>query len=239
MSQLTKQEMLAEGKAKKIYATEDPDKVIFYFKDDATAFNAKKRGTIEDKGILNNRISQRLFRLLEENGIKTHFIEELSEREMLVHKVEIIPCETVVRNLVTGSLRKRLDRPEGEELSHPVVEYYYKCDRLDDPMINDEHAIVFGWAAREQLDWIHSQALAVNEVLKKFMLERGILLVDFKLEFGKARDGSVLLADEICPDTCRFWDAETREKLDKDRFRQDLGNVEGAYREIMDRVSRV
>ncbi len=238
MSQLTKKEVLTEGKAKKIYATEDPDKVIFYFKDDATAFNAKKRGTIVNKGILNNRISQRLFRLLEENGIKTHFIEELSEREMLVHKVEIIPYETVVRNLVTGSLRKRLDRPEGEELSHPIVEYYYKCDRLDDPMINDEHAIVFGWATREELDSIHSQALAVNDVLKKFMLERGILLVDFKLEFGRARDGSVLLADEICPDTCRFWDVETREKLDKDRFRQDLGNVEGAYQEIMERVSR-
>jgi phosphoribosylaminoimidazole-succinocarboxamide synthase len=238
MSDPAKTELIAEGKAKKVYATEDPDKVILYFKDDATAFNAKKKGTIVDKGILNNRISQSFFLVLEESGIKTHFIKELSEREMLVQKVDIIPCETVVRNIVTGSLQKRLGRPDGEELSHPVVEYYYKSDPLDDPMINDEHAIVFGWATREELNTIHEQALAVNSLLRQFIADRGILLVDFKLEFGRGPDGSVLLADEICPDTCRFWDSQTREKLDKDRFRQYLGNVEGAYQEIMDRVSR-
>lgn len=230
-------EMVAEGKAKKIYATSEPDKLIFYFKDDATAFNAKKRGTIASKGILNNRISQHFFRLLESNGIPTHFISEVSEREMLVQRLEIIPVETVVRNIVTGSLQKRLGRTDGEVLPRPVVEFYYKSDALDDPMINDDHAIVFGWATREELAEIRRQALAVNEVLRKFMAERGVLLVDFKLEFGRTPDGKVLLADEICPDTCRFWDAETRERLDKDRFRQDLGNVEEAYREIMKRVA--
>jgi phosphoribosylaminoimidazole-succinocarboxamide synthase len=230
-------EMIAEGKAKKIYATSDPDKLIFYFKDDATAFNAKKRGTIASKGILNNRISQHFFRLLEASGIATHFLAEVSEREMLVRRLQIIPVETVVRNIVTGSLQKRLGRTDGEVLPHPVVEFYYKSDALDDPMINDDHAVVFGWATREELSEIRRQALAVNEILKKFMAERGVLLVDFKLEFGRTPDGRVLLADEICPDTCRFWDAKTRERLDKDRFRQDLGNVEEAYREIMKRVA--
>jgi len=229
-------ELIAEGKAKKIYATNDPDKVIFYFKDDATAFNAKKKGTVESKGILNNRISQRLFHLLEDNGVATHLIDGLNEREMLVTRLEIIPVETVVRNLVTGSLRKRLGREEGEELSRPIVEYYYKSDELDDPLINDEHVLIFGWATREELDEIHRQALQINDILKAFMLECGILLVDFKLEFGRSPEGTVLLGDEICPDTCRFWDVKTREKLDKDRFRQDLGNVEGAYQEIARRV---
>jgi phosphoribosylaminoimidazole-succinocarboxamide synthase len=236
MTQPTRGEMLAEGKAKKIYATSDADKVIFYFKDDATAFNAQKRGTIESKGVLNNRISARFFKLLEERDISTHYLETLSDREMLVKKVEIIPCETVVRNIVTGSLAKRLGRPDGEELSRPLVEFYYKSDELGDPLIIDDHAILFGWATREELDEIKRQALAVNEVLKSFMLERGILLVDFKLEFGRDGDGNVLLADEICPDTCRFWDAETRKKLDKDRFRQDLGEVVDAYQEIARRI---
>jgi phosphoribosylaminoimidazole-succinocarboxamide synthase len=237
MSHPEKREMINEGKAKQIFATSAPDQLIFYFKDDATAFNAKKRGTIQSKGILNNRISQHFFRLLDKNGIPSHFIDEVNEREMLVRKVEIIPVETVVRNLVTGSLQKRLGRPDGEELDHPIVEFYYKSDPLDDPMINDDHAIVFGWATRQELAEIRRQALAVNEILKKFMAERGVLLVDFKLEFGRTPDGKVLLADEICPDTCRFWDAKTRERLDKDRFRQDLGNVEEAYREIMKRVA--
>ncbi len=237
MSGIEKREQIGEGKAKKIYATSDPDKLIFYFKDDATAFNAKKKGTIESKGILNNRISQRFFALLAANGIPSHFLAELGEREMLVKKLEIIPCETVVRNLVTGSLRKRLGRTDGEVLSHPVCEFYYKSDELDDPMINDDHAIVFGWATAEELAEIRRQAFAVNEILRKFMAERDVLLVDFKLEFGRTPDGKVLLADEICPDTCRFWDANTKEKLDKDRFRQDLGNVEGAYQEILRRVA--
>jgi phosphoribosylaminoimidazole-succinocarboxamide synthase len=237
MMEMEKRELIAEGKAKKIYATSDPDKLIFYFKDDATAFNAKKKGTIESKGILNNRISQRFFDLLASRGIPSHFIGELNEREMLVRKLEIIPCETVVRNLVTGSLRKRLGRVDGEVLPHAIVEFYYKSDELDDPMINDDHAIVFGWATAAELAEIRRQALAVNTVLKQFMSERDVILVDFKLEFGRTPDGTVLLADEICPDTCRFWDAKTREKLDKDRFRQDLGNVEGAYQEIMRRVA--
>ena len=236
MTQVTRGEMLAEGKAKKIYATSDADKVIFYFKDDATAFNAQKRGTIESKGVLNNRISARFFKLLEERDISTHYLETLSDREMLVKKVEIIPCETVVRNIVTGSLAKRLGRPDGEELSRPLVEFYYKDDALGDPLIIDDHAILFGWATREELDEIKRQALAVNGVLQPFMLERGILLVDFKLEFGRNGGGKVLLADEICPDTCRFWDAETRKKLDKDRFRQDLGEVADAYHEIARRI---
>jgi phosphoribosylaminoimidazole-succinocarboxamide synthase len=230
-------EMLAEGKAKKIYATSDADKVLFYFKDDATAFNAQKRGTIESKGILNNRISEHFFRLLEERGIRTHFIELLSDREMLVQKLDIIPVETVVRNIVAGSLAKRTGRPEGEELPRPIVEYYYKDDDLGDPMINDEHAMVFGWATRQELDEIHRQALAINDVLKPFMLERRVLLVDFKLEFGRTVDGQVILGDEICPDTCRFWDVSTRRKLDKDRFRQDLGEIEDAYQEIARRVT--
>ena len=236
MSEVTLGQQIGEGKAKKIFATSDPDKLAFYFKDDATAFNAQKKGTIESKGVLNNRISSRFFRLLAEHGIPSHFIEQTSEREMLVRKLDIIPVETVVRNIVAGSLQKRTGRPEGEELPRPIVEYYYKSDELGDPMINDEHAIVFGWATRRELDEIHRLALAINDVVKPFLRERDILLVDFKLEFGRTADGTVLLGDEICPDTCRFWDAETRKKLDKDRFRQDLGDVEGAYREIDRRV---
>ena len=236
MSEVTRGELLAEGKAKKIYATSDADKVIFYFKDDATAFNGQKKDSISSKGILNNRISARFFKLLDEKKISSHYLETLSDREMLVRKVEIIPCETVVRNLVTGSLAKRLGRPDGEELARPLVEFYYKSDELGDPLIIDDHAVLFGWATQDELDELRRQALAVNDVLKPFMLERGILLVDFKLEFGRTSDGTVLLADEICPDTCRFWDAKTRKKLDKDRFRQDLGDVEDAYQEIAQRV---
>ncbi len=236
MSELTRGELLNEGKAKKIYATSDADKVIFYFKDDATAFNAQKKGSINSKGILNNRISARFFKLLKEKDISSHYLETLSDREMLVRKVEIIPCETVVRNIVTGSLAKRLGRPDGEEISRPLVEFYYKDDALGDPLITDDHAVVFGWATQEELDELRRQALAVNDVLRPFMLERGIILVDFKLEFGRTSDGTILLADEICPDTCRFWDAKTRKKLDKDRFRQDLGEVEDAYHEIAERV---
>lgn len=230
--------MIAEGKAKKIYASTDPDKLIFFFKDDATAFNAQKKGTIESKGILNQRISARFFELLRARGIDNHYVSTLSEREMLVHKLEIIPVETILRNIVTGSCRKRLDRSEGEELARPIIEFCYKSDALGDPLINDDHALAFGWATEAELAEIRRQALAVNAVLKPFLAERGILLVDFKLEFGRTSDGRVLLGDEICPDTCRFWDAATRKKLDKDRFRQDLGEVSEAYIEIDRRTAQ-
>jgi phosphoribosylaminoimidazole-succinocarboxamide synthase len=230
-----KLEMFYEGKAKKLYATSDPDLVIAYFKDDATAFNAKKKGTIEDKGVMNNRISELFFLLLEKNGVKTHFVRRLNDREMLCKRLQIIPVETVVRNIVAGSLAKRLGREEGEQLKKPLVEYYYKSDALDDPLILGDHAIAFGWATADELKQIDTKALKVNEVLQKFLDERGVILVDFKLEFGR-HHGEVLLGDEICPDTCRFWDKATRQKLDKDRFRRDLGGVEDAYHEMLRRV---
>jgi len=228
-------EMFYEGKAKKLYATADPDLVIAYFKDDATAFNAKKRGTIEDKGVMNNRMSELFFTLLEQNGVPTHFVRRLNDREMLCRRLEIIPAETVVRNIVAGSMAKRLGREEGEKLKHPIVEYYYKSDALDDPLILGEHAISFGWATAKELKSIDEKALKVDEVLTKFLDERGVILVDFKLEFGR-HHGEILLGDEICPDTCRFWDKATRQKLDKDRFRRDLGGVEQAYQEMLRRV---
>jgi phosphoribosylaminoimidazole-succinocarboxamide synthase len=230
-----KLEMFYEGKAKKLYATSDPDLVICYFKDDATAFNAKKRGTIEDKGVINNRMSELFFELLEQNGLKTHFVRRLNEREMLCKRLEIVPVETVVRNIVAGSMAKRLGLEEGRELSSPIVEYYYKSDPLDDPLIYAEHAILFGWATASEIETIRSLALKVNEVLSRFLDERGIILVDFKLEFGRYH-GEILLGDEICPDTCRFWDKASRRKLDKDRFRRDLGHVEEAYQEMLRRV---
>ncbi|MFT4569874.1 MAG: phosphoribosylaminoimidazole-succinocarboxamide synthase [Hyphomicrobiaceae bacterium] len=237
MSELIRQELIAEGKAKKIYGSSDEDLLIFWFKDDATAFNGQKRASLEDKGILNNRIATRFFTVLRESGVDNHFVEMKSEREMVVRRLEIIPVETVVRNIVTGSLKGRSGRAEGEQLSWPIVEFFYKSDELGDPMINDDHALVFGWATAAELAEIRRQALATNAILQPFLAARGILLVDFKLEFGRTADGSVLLGDEICPDTCRFWDAETREKLDKDRFRQDLGDVMGAYREIDRRIA--
>ncbi|HLW71155.1 MAG TPA: phosphoribosylaminoimidazolesuccinocarboxamide synthase [Candidatus Binataceae bacterium] len=230
-----KLEMFYEGKAKKLYATGDPDLVIAYFKDDATAFNAKKRGTIEDKGVVNNRMSELFFGLLERNGVKTHFVRRLNEREMLCKRLQIVPVETVVRNIVAGSMAKRLGREEGEDLKFPIVEYYYKSDPLDDPLIYPEHAILFGWATVDELKTIHDLALKVNDILRRFLDERGIILVDFKLEFGRHK-GEIILGDEICPDTCRFWDKATRKKLDKDRFRRDLGDVEAAYHEMLRRV---
>jgi phosphoribosylaminoimidazole-succinocarboxamide synthase len=233
---MEKRELIYEGKAKKLYTTDDPDLLIQYFKDDATAFNAKKRGTIEEKGIINNRMSEIFFNLLEKEGVKTHFVARLSDREMLVKRLEIIPVETVVRNIVAGSLAKRLGLEEGRDLPRPIVEYYYKSDALDDPMIIDDHILVFGYATEEELAKVRAMALKVNDVVRRFLDERGILLVDAKFEFGRHK-GEVLLGDEICPDTCRYWDKVTREKLDKDRFRRDLGNVEGAYREMMERVS--
>jgi phosphoribosylaminoimidazole-succinocarboxamide synthase len=229
-------EMFYEGKAKKLYSTSDPDLVIAYFKDYATAFNAKKRGTIEQKGVINNQMSELFFGLLEKHGIQTHFVRRLNDREMLCKRLQIVPCETVVRNIVAGSMAKRLGREEGENLPFPIVEYYYKSDPLDDPLILPEHALAFGWATQDELDQIKALALRVNEVLSGFLDARGVLLVDFKLEFGR-HHGRILLGDEICPDTCRFWDKVTRQKLDKDRFRRDLGGVEEAYQEMLRRVS--
>jgi phosphoribosylaminoimidazole-succinocarboxamide synthase len=234
---MEKRELIYEGKAKKLYTTDDPDLLIQYFKDDATAFNAKKRGTIEEKGILNNRMSEIFFGLVEKEGVRTHFVKRLSDREMLVKRLEIVPVETVVRNLIAGSLAKRLGLEEGRELPRPIVEYYYKNDALDDPMIIEDHIVAFGFATEAELAKIRAMALQVNDVVRRFLDARGILLVDAKFEFGR-HEGEILLGDEICPDTCRFWDKVTREKLDKDRFRRDLGNVEGAYREMMARVSR-
>ena len=234
---MEKRELIYEGKAKKLYTTDDPDLLIQYFQDDATAFNAKKRGTIEQKGVVNNRMSEIFFGLLEREGVRTHFVERLSDREMLVKRLDIVPVETVVRNIVAGSLAKRLGLEEGGDLPWPIVEYYYKSDALDDPMIIEDHILAFRYATEEELRTIRSMAKKVNDVLRPFLDGRGILLVDAKFEFGRHK-GEILLGDEICPDTCRFWDKVTREKLDKDRFRRDLGNVEGAYQEMMSRVSQ-
>ncbi len=232
---MEKRDLIYEGKAKRVYTTDDPNLVVQYFKDDATAFNAKKRGTIVSKGILNNQMSEVFFRLLESEGVPTHFVERLNDREMLVKRLEIIPVETVVRNIIAGSLAKRLGLEEGKSLPAPIVEYYYKSDPLDDPMINEFHVTVLGYASAAELKQLTELALKVNAVLRPFLEQRGILLVDMKLEFGR-HHGQILLGDEICPDTCRFWDAETRRKLDKDRFRQDLGGVEEAYQEMYRRV---
>ncbi len=232
---MEKRELIYEGKAKRVYTTDNPDLVIQYFKDDATAFNAKKRGTIVSKGILNNEMSATFFQLLERGGVPTHFVERLSDREMLVKRLEIIPVETVVRNIIAGSLAKRLGLEEGKSLPAPIVEYYYKNDALDDPMINQWHVTVLGMATDAELKALTDMALKINAVLRSFLERKGILLVDGKLEFGR-HHGQILLGDEICPDTCRFWDAATRKKLDKDRFRQDLGGIEEAYHEVHRRV---
>jgi len=228
-------ELLYEGKAKKLFATADPDQLLQFFKDDATAFNAKKRGTIVDKGILNNAISEVFFRMLERAGVPTHFVRRLDDRRMLVKRLEIVPIEMVVRNVVAGSLAKRLGMEEGKVLPEPIVEFYYKSDPLDDPMINEWHALVFKMATKAELDRMVELTLKVNTVLRPFLAERGIVLVDMKLEFGR-HHGEILLGDEICPDTCRFWDSSSGEKMDKDRFRRDLGRVEEAYQEIARRV---
>ena len=232
---MEKRELIYEGKAKRVYTTDNPDLVIQYFKDDATAFNAKKRGTIVSKGILNNQMSETFFRLLERAGVPTHFVERLNDREMLVKRLDIIPVETVVRNIVAGSLAKRLGLEEGKGLSRPILEYFYKSDPLDDPMINASTALALGMATEAELRTIDTLALKTNEVLRSFLESKGLLLVDMKLEFGR-HHGQILLGDEICPDTCRFWDLATRKKLDKDRFRHDLGGVEEAYHEVHRRV---
>jgi phosphoribosylaminoimidazole-succinocarboxamide synthase len=239
MDTVEKGEMLYEGKAKQVYATDDPELVIVVYKDDATAFNGAKRGAITGKGALNNRMTAIFFQLLEAKGIRTHFVEALSDREQLVRRVKIIPIEVVTRNIAAGSLSKRLGLPEGEELARPIVEMYYKDDALGDPLINDDHIAILNLAAPQQVEYLRDQALAVNAALREYLAERNVLLVDFKLEFGTDAQGNILLADEISPDTCRFWDAETRKKLDKDRFRQDLGGVEDAYQEMFRRLGGV
>jgi phosphoribosylaminoimidazole-succinocarboxamide synthase len=227
--------LLYEGKAKKIFTTGDPDQVLQYFKDDATAFNAQKRGTIAEKGIVNNKISERLFKLLEQNGVPTHFVERKSDREMLTKKVTIVPIEVVVRNIVAGSLAKRLGLKEGEAIQPAIVEWYYKNDALGDPLITDEHVRLLKLATPEQLAEIRRLAFKINSLLQPFFAERNMILVDFKLEFG-LHDGKLILADEISPDTCRFWDVGTKESMDKDRFRKDLGKIEEAYQEVLKRV---
>jgi phosphoribosylaminoimidazole-succinocarboxamide synthase len=227
--------LIYEGKAKKLFTTGRSDEVLQYFKDDATAFNAQKRGTILDKGIINNKVSERLFRLLEENGVPTHFVERKSDREMLTKKVTIVPVEVVVRNVIAGSLAKRLGLTEGEAIQPPIVEWYYKNDALGDPLIADEHVRLLKLATPEQMAEIKGLALKVNSVLQPFFAERRMVLVDFKLEFG-VHNGRLILADEISPDTCRFWDQATRESMDKDRFRKDLGKIEEAYQEVLKRV---
>jgi phosphoribosylaminoimidazole-succinocarboxamide synthase len=227
--------MIYEGKAKKVFATDQPDRVVQYFKDDATAFNAQKRGTIADKGVVNNLVSERLFRLLEERGIPTHFVDRLSDREMLTKRVTIVPIEVVVRNRVAGSLSKRLGLKEGAGIDPPIVEFYYKNDVLGDPLITEDHVRLLKLADPGTVQDITQQALKINQVLLPFFHDRSMALVDFKLEFGLYA-GKLLLADEISPDTCRFWDEKTGESMDKDRFRKDLGGIEEAYQEVLRRV---
>ena len=229
-------EQLYEGKAKKVYATDDPELCIVDYKDDATAFNGAKKGTISGKGIINNCVTNHLMKLLESKGIPTHLVEQLSDRETLVKRVQIIPLEVIVRNIAAGSLAKRLGLEEGHKMSRPVLEYCYKNDALDDPMVNDYHILAMQFATREELNTIADYAFKINEILTNYLSDLGIELIDFKLEFGKTADGQIVLADEISPDTCRFWDSKTGIKLDKDRFRRDMGGVEDAYQEIMKRL---
>ena len=233
---MQKLEQIYEGKAKKVYKTDDPERYIVDYKDDATAFNGLKKGTIAGKGIINNQMSNRLMQMIEQKGVPTHLVKELSERETLVKKVSIVPLEVIVRNIAAGSFSKRYGVDEGMVFEEPVIEFSYKNDALGDPLLNTDHALALKVATRAEIDTIKSYALKVNSILKAFWAECGVTLVDFKLEFGKTADGSVILADEISPDTCRLWDSATGEKLDKDRFRRDLGGVEEAYAEIMKRL---
>ena len=233
---MQKLEQIYEGKAKKVYKTDDPELYIVDYKDDATAFNGLKKGTIAGKGIINNQMSNRLMQMIEQKGVPTHFVKELSELETLVKKVSIVPLEVIVRNIAAGSFSKRYGVDEGMVFEEPVIEFSYKNDALGDPLLNTDHALALKVATRAEIDTIKSYALKVNSILKAFWAECGVTLVDFKLEFGKTTDGSIILADEISPDTCRLWDSATGEKLDKDRFRRDLGGVEEAYAEIMKRL---
>ena len=233
---MNKMNQLYEGKAKRVYETEDPNLLIVSYKDDATAFNGLKKGTIAGKGVINNQMSNRLMMRLAKAGVPNHFVEELNERDTLVRRVQIVPLEVIVRNIAAGSFSKRYGVDEGVVFDKPTVEYSYKNDALGDPLLNTSHALALGAATEEEIETIHRYALKVNEFLKDFWLECGVILVDFKLEFGRTADGEIILADEISPDTCRLWDAKTHEKLDKDRFRRDLGGVEDAYKEIMKRL---
>ena len=227
-----------EGKAKKVFATDDPELFIVEYKDDATAFNGLKKGTIVGKGVINNQMSNRLMKIIESKGIPTHFVEELSERETLVKKVEIVPLEVIVRNIAAGSFSAHYGVEEGVVLKEPVVEFSYKNDALGDPLLNSRHAVALGLATWDEINTLESYALQIDEILKEFWLECGVTLVDYKLEFGRIADGTIILADEISPDTCRLWDAETTEKLDKDRFRRDMGKVIEAYDEISKRLGQ-
>ncbi|MEO5344924.1 MAG: phosphoribosylaminoimidazolesuccinocarboxamide synthase [Magnetococcus sp. YQC-9] len=235
---MEKREKLYEGKAKVIFSTDDPNLYIQYFKDDATAFNGVKKGTITDKGVVNNLVASKLMGIIEAVGIPTHFVERINDREQVVRKVAIIPLEVVVRNVAAGSMSRRLGVPEGQALPRPVLEYYYKADALDDPLIIRDHALVFGWATEAELAWIEASVKRINDVLIGFFANIGIRLIDYKLEFGRlaANPSQVVLADEISPDTCRLWDVKTNEKLDKDRFRRDLGGVVEAYQEVARRM---
>ncbi len=236
MENVTKMEQLYEGKAKKVYATNDPDLVIVDYKDDATAFNGEKKGTISGKGVINNRMTNYMFKMLEKEGVPTHLVEEISDRETIVRKVSIVPLEVIIRNVAAGSFSKRMGVEEGTKLLCPILEFSYKNDDLGDPFINDYYALALGLATKEELDTIAKYAFKVNEFMVNFFKKLNIDLIDFKIEFGKTSDGTIILADEISPDTCRFWDSTTHEKLDKDRFRRDMGGVEEAYQEIMKRL---
>ena len=233
---MEKTPQLYEGKAKKVYATNDPDLVIVSYKDDATALDGLKKGTISGKGVINNRMSNYLCRLLEKHGVPTHFVEELNDRETVVKKVSIVPLEVIIRNISAGSFAKRYGVEEGIVFTEPTIEFSYKNDDLHDPLINSYHALALGLATKKEIEEIKAMAFKVNDILKEYFLTLNVKLVDFKLEFGRLKDGTIVLADEISPDTCRFWDADTNEKLDKDRFRRDMGGVEDAYNEMMKRV---
>ena len=233
---MEKKDFLYEGKAKQIYSTDDENYVIIHYKDDATAGNGEKKGSIKDKGIINNQITALLFKRLEEKGIRTHFKEKLNDRDQLCEKVKIFPLEVIVRNIITGSMSKRLGVKEGTKPENTILEICYKNDEYGDPLINDHHAVALGLATYEELDKIYEITLKINDFLKELFDKEGIILVDFKIEFGKNNKGEILLADEITPDTCRLWDKETGKKLDKDRFRQDLGGIEEAYIEILKRL---
>ena len=234
---LTKKELIYEGKAKKLYTTEDPKYLIVEYKDSFTAFNGQKKATMSGKGVLNNKISSRLFELLAKNGVESHFAGQIDDVHQLVRRVKIVPLEVIVRNITTGSLCKRLGVAEGMKLPRPLFEMCYKDDALGDPFIIEDHALLFGWATKEEIDKVKEISFKVNDILKDYFAGKGVALVDFKLEFGKDSDGKLMLADEISPDTCRFWDSSTGDHLDKDRFRKDLGNVMAAYEEIWKRIS--
>lgn len=235
---MEKLNMLYEGKAKQIYETTDPDLIVVHYKDDATAYNNLKKATIEEKGVLNNKISSIIFEYLKDNGIKTHFVSQLNDREQLCRRVSIYPLEVIVRNIIAGSMAKRLDIPEGTKPSNTIVDLCYKNDDLGDPLINDHHAVALGAATYEELKVMYDMTDRINQLLTSLFKELGITLVDFKIEFGKTLDGEIVLADEVSPDTCRLWDMKTNEKLDKDRFRRDLGKVREAYEEILARLTK-